>query len=181
MLEFLANWPERDENNNVFIRRKRIPVTLMVINMILGLEDFEDSEEQLLEEERQGINWGRFSHVLGYPGYYIPDNHIMMRNQLNNVAKAWNIFLSAHCLPTKNMTMMEYYRLKYIYAIRRGYNIDVGKMIISSLDHITQAFYAGRFGLSGIITDICAVNVIPGVPTNVYQISDKKVCTATLE
>lgn len=181
MLEFLANWPERGENNNVFIRRKRIPVTSNVINMILGLDNFEDSEEQLLEEERQGINWGRFSHVLGYPGYYIPEYHIMMRNQLNNVAKVWNIFLGAHCLPTKNMARVEYYKLKYIYAIRRGYNIDVGKMIISSLDHITQAFYAGGVGLSGGITDICTVNGIPGVPTDVYQISGKKVCPATLE
>ena len=49
MLEFLANWPERDERNNVFIRWKRIPVTSNVINTILGLEDFEDSEDQLLE------------------------------------------------------------------------------------------------------------------------------------
>lgn len=146
----------------MFIRRRTIPVTSNVINMILGLDDFEDSEEYFLEEERLGINWGRFSHVLGYPGYYIPDNHIMLRNQLNNVAKAWNIFLSAHCLPTKNMARVEYYRLRYIYVIRQGYNIDVGKMIISSLDHLTQAFYAGGVGLSGIITDICAANGIAG-------------------
>ena len=79
--------------------------------MILGLDDFEDSEEYLLEEERIGINWGRFSYVLGYPGYYILDDHIKLRNQLNNVAKAWNIFLSAHCLPTKNLARVEYYRL----------------------------------------------------------------------
>ena len=141
MKEFLANWPERN-GDNLFIRRRWIPVTANVINTVLELDDFEDSEEYLLEEERAGINWGRFSHVLGYPGYYIPDNHIMLRNQLNNVAKAWNIFLSAHCLPTKNLARVEYYRLRYIYAIKQGYSVDLGKMIMSSLDRITQPYYA---------------------------------------
>ena len=54
-------------------------------------------------------------------------------------------------------------------------------MIVSSLDHITQAFYARGVGLSGIITHLCAVNGIPGLPTDVYQISGRKVCPTTLE
>ena len=87
MKEFLANWPERD-GDKVFIRRKWIPVNPEVINMIFNLEDFDDDEEPLWEEERQGIHWGRFSQVLGYPGYYIPDNHIMLRKDLNWVDKA---------------------------------------------------------------------------------------------
>ena len=56
MLEFLANWPERDEEGRVFVRRKRIPVTAEIVNMIYGLRNFEEAEEQLLEEERQGMN-----------------------------------------------------------------------------------------------------------------------------
>ena len=83
MLEFLANWPERDDEGRVFVRRKRIPVTADIINMIYGLQHFEEFEEQLLEEEMQGMNWGRFSDVLGFPGYFIPDNHIMLRKVLN--------------------------------------------------------------------------------------------------
>ena len=152
-----------------------------MINTILELEDYEDSEEQLWEEERQGIHWGRFSQVLGYPGYYIPDNRIMLRKELNTVTKAWNIFLSAHCLPTKNLARVEYYRLKYIYAIKQGYNVDVGKMIMSSLDHITAPYFAGGVGLSGIITEICAANGIAGKPTDSYQLSGTKLCPATLE
>lgn len=56
MLEFLTNWPKRDENGQVFIRKKRIPVTAEVINMIYGVQDFDENEEQLLVEERQGMN-----------------------------------------------------------------------------------------------------------------------------
>jgi hypothetical protein len=123
----------------------------------------------------------RFSQVLGYPGYYIPDNHIMLRKELNAVAKAWNVFLSAHCLPTKNLDRVEYYRLRYIYAIKQGYNVDVGKMIMNSLDHITAPYFAGGIGLSGIITEICAANGIAGKPTDSYQLSGTKLCPATLE
>lgn len=180
MKEFLANWPEKD-GDKVYVRRKWIPVNSMVVNMIFETEDFNDEEEPLWEEERQGIRWGRFSQVLGYPGYYIPDNRIMLRKELNAVAKAWNVFLSAHCLPTKNLARVEYYRLKYIYAIKQGYKVDIGQMIISSLDHITAPYYAGGIGLSGVITEICAANGIAGKPTDSYQLSGTKLCPATLE
>ena len=83
MLEFLANWLERDNQGRVYVRKKRIQVTAEIINMIYGLQDFEESEEQLLEEERRGMNWGLFSNVVGFPGYYIPNNHIMLRKDLN--------------------------------------------------------------------------------------------------
>ena len=79
------------------------------------------------------------------------------------------------------MAQVEYYRLRYLYAIRRGYNINLGKMIVSSLDHITQAYHASGVGMSGIITHICVVNDIPGLPTDVYSLSRRKVCPATLE
>ena len=42
MLEFLANWPERDNQGRVYVRRKKIQVTAEIINMIYGLSDFED-------------------------------------------------------------------------------------------------------------------------------------------
>lgn len=43
MLEFLANWLERDEEGRLFVRRKKIHVTADVISMIYGLQDFEES------------------------------------------------------------------------------------------------------------------------------------------
>ena len=117
------------------------------------------------------MNWARFSHVLGYPNDHIHDNHIMLRRELHWVAKAWNIFLSAHCLPTKNMARVEYYRLRYIYAIRQGYNVDLGKMIINSLDNITQAYFAGGVGLCGIITHICSMKGIADCHSRLFGVS----------
>lgn len=49
-------------------------VTPQVINMMYGVPDYPDEEEQLLAEERLGINWAQFSQVLGYDGYHIHDN-----------------------------------------------------------------------------------------------------------
>ena len=66
MLEFLANWPEKDSQNRVYVRGKKFPVTAEIINMIYGLPDFEDSQELLLEEERRGMNWGTFLIPSGF-------------------------------------------------------------------------------------------------------------------
>ena len=63
----------------------------------------------------------------------------------------------------------------------RGYNVDLGKMIINSLDHITHAYHAGEVGMSEIITHICDVNGIAGMPTDVYALSGRKLNPATLE
>ena len=54
-------------------------------------------------------------------------------------------------------------------------------MIISSLNHITQAYHAGGVGMSEIITHICEVNGISGMQTYVYSLSGRKVCPATME
>ena len=115
------------------------------------------------------MNWARFSQVLGFPGYHIHDNRIMLRKELNWVAKAWNIFLSARCLPTKNLARVEYNRLRYIYAIRSEHNIDLGKLIVNSLDNITQNYYAGGVGMCGIITQICQMNGVVAHPTDVFM------------
>lgn len=97
------------------------------------------------------------------------------------MAKAWNIFLSAHCMPTKNLARVEYYRLRYIYAIRQGYNIDLGKMIINSLDNITLAYFVGGVGLCDIMTHICQMNGIAGHPTDVFMPCGRQVGPTTLE
>ena len=43
-LEFLAKWPER-ENDMVLVRRKKIKVDAEIINFMLGLPDYPDAEE----------------------------------------------------------------------------------------------------------------------------------------
>ena len=90
-LEFLANWPERQNN---MVRRNDILVTPQVINMMYGVPDYRDDEEQLIAEESQGLNLPLFSRVSGFEGYQINDTKIMMRNELNTVVKAWCVFVS---------------------------------------------------------------------------------------
>ena len=51
----------------MFVRRKKIPVTSEIINMMYEVSDFTDEEEQLLAKEREGMNWARFSQVPGFP------------------------------------------------------------------------------------------------------------------
>ena len=64
-LEFLANWTER-ENGMVLVRRKKIKVDVEIINFMFGLPDYLDAEEQMLADEQEGMNWARFSQILGF-------------------------------------------------------------------------------------------------------------------
>lgn len=105
----------------------------------------------------------------------------MMRNELNSVAKAWCIFVSHRFLPTKNLAQVEYNRLRYIYAIRRGYNIDIGKMIVHTFDIMTQQFYSSGVGMDGIITQLCKINGVQGHSTDVYKPCGRLVTPNTLE
>lgn len=36
-----------------------------------------------------------------------------------------------------------------------GYNIDIGKMLVKTLDIFMQPYYTGGFGLVGVITELC--------------------------
>ena len=47
----------------VKVRHKNIMVTPEVINMMYGVPDYPDEEEQLIVEERQGINMPLFSKI----------------------------------------------------------------------------------------------------------------------
>ena len=55
--------------------------------MMYGVPDYRDDEEQLIAEENQCINKELFARVLGFERYENNDAKIMMRKEINTVAK----------------------------------------------------------------------------------------------
>ena len=104
-----------------------------------------------------------------------------MRNEVNMVAKAWCIFVSHRFLSTKNLAREGYNRLRYIYAICRGHNIDLGKMIVHTFDILTHPFYSCGVRMVGIITQLCKINGVQGHNTDVYMPCGRLVTPHTLE
>lgn len=84
-------------------------------------------------------------------------------------------------MPTKNLARVEYNRLWYLYAIRKGYNNDIGKMIVRTFDTITQPFYSVGVGMVGIITQLCKMNGVQGHNTDVYMSCGRLVNLHTLD
>lgn len=112
-MEFLANWPER-QNDMIKVRRKNILVTPEAINLLYGVPDYTNKEEELIQEESRGIDKVHFAEVVYYRGYRLNDAKVVQRCKLNIVAKAWCIFISHRFLHTKNLARVGYDRLRYL-------------------------------------------------------------------
>lgn len=74
------------------------------------------------------------AEVVCFRGYFLNDAKVVQRCKLNTMGKAWCIFVTHHFLPIKNLVRVGYDRLRYLYAIRKGYNINIGKMIVHNFD-----------------------------------------------
>lgn len=149
-------------------------MTPEMINLMYEVPDFSDEEEKLRQEEERGMDMVQFVKALAFQGYQLRNNRTMKRCELNTVAKAWSI------LPTKRLSDIPFDRLRYIYAIKRGYDINLGKMIINTFDILTQSLYSGEVGMVGIITDICKMSGVPPHRTDVMNPCARKVNPATL-
>lgn len=146
-----------------------------------GVPNYSAEQEELIHEEERGMNMVRFAEVLGFQGYRLPDTRVMQRCELNTVGKAWCIFVSHRFLLTKNLARVSYDRLRYICAIKRGYNIDIGKMIVYTFDIMLQPWYTGGVGMVGIITKLCTRAGVPPHRTDVMVQCGRKVNPATIE
>ncbi|KAM6597893.1 hypothetical protein CsatA_008417 [Cannabis sativa] len=166
--EFLANWPDR-RNGEVKVRGKKVPATADAFNVMFSVPDYTREEQRLriIEEEEQ-FDMVDVAETVGFPGLRFHDNdgtegspNILYRCEINPVAKTWLYFVSARLVPNKHFSDVQMDRLKYVYAIMKGYNINIGQVIRQSIDQIVQGATGGGFGLAGVITELCGAYEVP--------------------
>lgn len=71
--------------------------------------------------------------------------------------------------------------MRYIYAIRMGYNIEIGKMLVHNFDILIQPYYTGGVRLVGVIIEIWKKAGATQHNTDVMVKCCHKVNPATLE
>lgn len=86
-LEFLANLPER-VNWTIRLRRKNVLVTREEINLIYGMRNYSEEQEELIQEEEKVMNMVHFAEAVEFHGYMLHDSRAMQRCELNIVAMA---------------------------------------------------------------------------------------------
>lgn len=116
---------------------------------------------ELRQEEEARLNMAEVAKTVGFLGLRFHNNDTLHRCELNVVGKVWNIFLSTCLVPSKHMSDVQIDRLRYVYAIIKGHNLNVRGIIRNSFEIMVQFHYAGGVRLVGVITDLCMAYGVP--------------------
>ncbi|KAM6563911.1 hypothetical protein CsatB_023909 [Cannabis sativa] len=136
---------------------------------MFSVPDYSREEQRLriIKEEEQ-FDLVDVAETVGFPGLRFHDNdgqdgspNILHRCEINPVAKTWLYFVSAQLVSSKHFSDVQMDRLKYVYAIMKGYNINIGQVIRSSIEQIVQGATGGGLGLAGVITQLCGAYDVP--------------------
>lgn len=133
--EFYANGKDQDECK-VIVRRKVICYDSKTINRFYELPDIvDDSFTELMERPP-------FERIIKHLCQKAPDTKWTIKdgeiscfpaNALDVVEKAWHMFIGAKLMPTTHLSDVHKDRAVLLYAIVKGYSIDVGKVIHQSI------------------------------------------------
>ena len=82
------------------------------------------------------------------------------KGSLTEEAKVWFHFLASNLLPSKHLTTMRNKGEIALYAILKGYKINVGKMIEKSISDYCKSNYRGLMPHLAIIIELCNMGEI---------------------
>lgn len=133
-LEFLANWPNR-KDGVVKKRGKEVSVLAKDINDLYSLPTFAAEHQELnLMENNGGLNMIDVAEMVGFLGLRFYNNDTLYRCELNPVARVWVFFVSGRMMPSKHFSDVQIDHLKIVYAIVKGYNLNVEAIIKNSFE-----------------------------------------------
>uniref|UniRef100_A0A803P9X8 Putative plant transposon protein domain-containing protein n=1 Tax=Cannabis sativa TaxID=3483 RepID=A0A803P9X8_CANSA len=142
--EFLANWPER-KHGLVKVRNKEVPTTIDAINTLYEFPDLTRDEHRLrVIKEDEHLDLVDVAETVGFLGL------------------------------RKHFSYVQMDRLKYVYAIMKGYKINVGQVNRGSFELMVQSALGGGLGLAGIITDLCQASEVNELPFDNKVVPQRK-------
>ena len=83
-------------------------------------------------------------------------------------------------MPSKHYSDVQIYRLIYLYAIMKGWNLNVEAIIRNSFETMVQSHYGGGIVLVGVITDLCLAYDVPQMPYDTYRHPQGKIGINTM-
>ena len=135
MKEFFANLVEK-EGKRVYVRGHWVDFSKEEINRLFSLRVQKDGskfKKQLKEPEHQKIvdllmyGKGEWNETKKTPFKFIS------RGDLIEEAKVWFYFISSVLMPSKHLSIVRREEVILLYALLKGYKINVGKIIEKSI------------------------------------------------
>ncbi|GMN22781.1 hypothetical protein TIFTF001_045704 [Ficus carica] len=138
--EFYANGYYQRDNDEVCVRGKMVSFSPEVINMYFDIGILEDDEYAAFLGERGdydpivkemcilGTEWTTKENDSDV-AHYFPKNCLII------YVKAWNKFICASIMPTNHEHQVYTNQAALLYAICKGWSIDIGVVIRDDLFH----------------------------------------------
>ena len=155
--EFYANMVGV-EGQSVYVRGKWVSFSREMINEMFNLKVRKDGSKfkKLLKDlEYQKImdlltgRKGKWKAIRKNP------HESIARGSLTEEAKVWFYFVSSTLLPSKHLSTVRKNEVIILYAVLKGYKIDVGKMIENSIMSYYKSKYRGLIPHPTKITRLC--------------------------
>ena len=162
--EFYANMVGKQEKT-VYVREKWISFDRKAINKTFNLKELkEGSKFKKLKEEpyyykvvelltNGNGEWNSTKKNLF---------ELIARGSLTEEAKVWFYFLTSILLPSKHLSIVRQEESILLYAILKGYKINVGKVIENSIMSYYQSKYRGLMPHLATITRLCIQENVEG-------------------
>ena len=75
--------------------------------------------------------------------------------QMNQEAPTWTYFVCYRLLPVSHFSTIPVQRALMVYAIMKGFSLDLGRAIPKSIKHISRGTTTGGLGHGSFITHLC--------------------------
>ena len=154
--EFYANLVGR-KDNTVYVRGVWVPYGAQAINQVYGLAGLKHGSKykKLLENpdlkkiaEKLTDGKAQLRQEKGGPKY-------LNRGSLTEEAKVWFYFLSSVLVPTKHLSTVREQEAVMLYAILKGYKINIGAIIENSIMRYHDGNKRGLIPHPATVTILC--------------------------
>ena len=164
--EFYANMVEMREDDTVFFRGVWVPFGQKIINEVFKLKDLKHGSKFNKMVDNPDYNkilnlltagQGKWETTKKNP------HHAINRGSLTEEAKVWFYFICSTIIPTEHLCSVKEQEAMILYALLKGYKMNVGGLIEGSIRGYHLSKKRGLIPHLATITRICILVGVKGV------------------
>ena len=164
--ESYANLVGMREDNTVFVRGVWVPFGAQKINEVFNMKDLKHGSKFKKMVEKP--NHGKILHLLiagrgKWEATKKDSHHSISRGSLTKEVKVWFYFLTSVIVPIKHLSSVKEQEAMILYALLKGYKINIGSLIEESIKGYHASNKRGLIPHPTTITRLCILARVKGV------------------
>ena len=164
--EFYANMVEMRDDDTIFVRGVWIPFGHKMINEIFKLKDLKHGSK--FKKMVDNPNYHKILNLLTtgqgkWEATKKNPHYAIKRGSLTEEAKLWFYFICSVIIPTKHLCSVKEQEAMILYALLKGYKMNVGGLIEGSIRGYHLSNKRGPIPHPATITKLCILVGVKGV------------------